>query len=173
MAGSTFQTNPVDLIESPGRLPPRRAPAPGLSAKLGLGRGSHQEPDRFDLAGVSGRRADDARHGRAGQFQAAARRRCARTAKRPRAPKSLLLDGQQRMTSLYQVTLRKKVVETVTPKKKKVQRWFYIDIRKALDPAVDREEAIIGVPEDRSCATDFGREVGPGSVDAREGVRRR
>ena len=65
------------------------------------------------------------------------------------APQSLLLDGQQRMTSLYQVTLRDKVVETVTPKKKKVKRWFYIDIRKALDPAVDREEAIVGVPEDR------------------------
>ena len=48
------------------------------------------------------------------------------------APQSLLLDGQQRMTSLYQVTLRGKVVETVTPKKKKVKRWFYIDIRKAL-----------------------------------------
>ena len=31
-------------------------------------------------------------------------------------PQSLLLDGQQRMTSLYQVTLRNKVVETVTPK---------------------------------------------------------
>lgn len=31
-------------------------------------------------------------------------------------PHSLLLDGQQRMTSLYQVTLRGKVVETVTPK---------------------------------------------------------
>ena len=28
-------------------------------------------------------------------------------------PQSLLLDGQQRMTSLYQVTLRRKVVETV------------------------------------------------------------
>jgi hypothetical protein len=74
-------------------------------------------------------------------------------------PQSLLLDGQQRMTSLYQVTLRGKVVETVTPKNKKVKRWFYIDIRKALDPTVDREEAIIGVPEDRIIRTDFGREV--------------
>ena len=46
------------------------------------------------------------------------------------APHSLLLDGQQRMTSLYQVTLRGKVVETVTPKNKKVKRWFYIDIRQ-------------------------------------------
>ena len=74
-------------------------------------------------------------------------------------PQSLLLDGQQRMTSLYQVTLRGQVVETVTPKKKKVTRWFYIDIRKALDPAADREEAIIGVPEDRVVRTAFGREV--------------
>lgn len=74
-----------------------------------------------------------------------------------RMPKSLLLDGQQRLTSLYQVTLRGKVVETVTPKRKKVKRWFYIDIRKALDPSIDREEAIIGVPEDRVVTADFGR----------------
>jgi hypothetical protein len=74
-------------------------------------------------------------------------------------PRSLLLDGQQRMTSLYQATLRGKVVETVTPKKKKVKRWFYIDIRKSLDPSVDREEAIIGVPEDRVVNAVFSREV--------------
>jgi hypothetical protein len=74
-------------------------------------------------------------------------------------PHSLLLDGQQRMTSLYQVTLRGKVVETVTPKKKRVKRWFYIDIRKACDPSLDREEAIIGVPEDRIIRNEFGREV--------------
>lgn len=75
------------------------------------------------------------------------------------APQSLLLDGQQRITSLYQVTLRNKVVETVTPKNKKVKRWFYINIRKALDSSSDREEAILGVPEDRIVRTDFGREV--------------
>ena len=75
------------------------------------------------------------------------------------SPQSLLLDGQQRMKSLYQATLRGKVVETVTPKKKKVRRWFYIDIRKSLDSSVDREEAIVGVPEDRVVRTDFGREV--------------
>ena len=74
------------------------------------------------------------------------------------SPQSLLLDGQQRMTSLYQVTLRGKVVDTITPKKKKVRRWFYIDIRKALDDSVDREEAIVGVPEDRIVRSDFGRD---------------
>lgn len=78
---------------------------------------------------------------------------------RQTAPQSLLLDGQQRMTSLYQVTLRGKVVETVTPKKKRVKRWFYIDIAKAIDESIDREEAVIGVPEDRMERKDFGREV--------------
>jgi hypothetical protein len=74
-------------------------------------------------------------------------------------PDSLLLDGQQRMTSLYQVSLRGEVVETITPKKKRVKRWFYIDIQKALDPSVDREEAIVSVPEEKVVATDFGREI--------------
>lgn len=74
-------------------------------------------------------------------------------------PQSLLLDGQQRLTSLYQVTLRGKVVETITPKNKKVKRWFYLDIRKSLDPLVDREEAIIGVPEDKIVRTNFGRDM--------------
>src|SRR5262245_33899664 len=76
-------------------------------------------------------------------------------------PRSLLLDGQQRITSLYQVTLRGKVVDTITPKKKKVKRWFYIDIAKALDPTVDRDEAIVSTPEDRLIPKEktFGREI--------------
>jgi hypothetical protein len=74
-------------------------------------------------------------------------------------PQSLLLDGQQRLTSLYQVTLRGKVVETITPKNKKVKRWFYLDIRKCLDSSIDREEAVVGVPEDRVARSIFGRDV--------------
>lgn len=80
-------------------------------------------------------------------------------AARHTSPQSLLLDGQQRMTSLYQVTLRRKVVETVTPKRKRVKRWFYLDILKSIDDTADREEAVISVPEDRIERTDFGREV--------------
>lgn len=74
-------------------------------------------------------------------------------------PDQLLLDGQQRMTSLYQVTIRNQVVRTVTPKKKRVDRWFYIDIQKALDPETDREDAIVGVPEDRIIRDNFGKDV--------------
>lgn len=70
-------------------------------------------------------------------------------------PDQLLLDGQQRMTSLYQTCMRREVVETVTPRLKLVKRWFYIDMRKALDPDIDREEAIFGVPEDRKIRSGF------------------
>lgn len=76
-----------------------------------------------------------------------------------RAPDYLLLDGQQRITSLYQMTLRNEVVETITPRQKKVKRWFYIDVMKALDDQADREESIIGVPEDKIEKRNFDREI--------------
>ena len=74
-------------------------------------------------------------------------------------PQSLVLDGQQRMTSLYQVALRGKVVETFTPRKMRVKRWFYIDVRKTRYRTIDHEEAIAGVPDYRCVRADFGREV--------------
>ncbi len=74
-------------------------------------------------------------------------------------PHELLLDGQQRMTSLYQTCFRKQVVLTIKDKQQMVKRWFYIDITKALDPDIDRDEAIIAVPEDRIVKEKFGKEV--------------
>ncbi|WP_428490286.1 DUF262 domain-containing protein [Rhodopila sp.] len=76
-----------------------------------------------------------------------------------RVPDALLLDGQQRMTSLYQTCLRDEVVETITPRQRLVRRWFYIDIQKALDPGSDRGEAICGIPEDRKVKHNFDRDV--------------
>lgn len=76
-----------------------------------------------------------------------------------RQPDSLLLDGQQRMTSLYQVLLRGEPVRTVTPRQQRVVRWFYIDIRRALDPSADRDDAIVSVPESKRITSDFGRHV--------------
>lgn len=74
-------------------------------------------------------------------------------------PDELLLDGQQRMTSLYQSCMRREVVETITPKNKMVKRWFYIDIQKALMPEGDRDEAIFSVPEDRRLKTNFDKDI--------------
>jgi hypothetical protein len=75
------------------------------------------------------------------------------------SPDQLLLDGQQRMTSLYQTCLRREVVQTVTPRLKLVKRWFYIDMRKSMDPSEDRENAIVSVPEDRRIKSDFDRKI--------------
>ncbi|NKZ07968.1 DUF262 domain-containing protein [Actinomadura latina] len=75
------------------------------------------------------------------------------------APALLLMDGQQRLTSLYQALHSDAPVETMDARKKKLKRWYYIDIAKAIDDDVDREEAILSVPEDRVLRQDFGRGV--------------
>lgn len=81
------------------------------------------------------------------------------TAAKDKAPDQLLLDGQQRMTSLYQSCMRQLVVETITPKNKLVKRWFYIDIQKAIQADADREEAIFAVPEDRRTKKNFDKDI--------------
>jgi hypothetical protein len=70
-------------------------------------------------------------------------------------PQELLLDGQQRMTSLYQATLRAQIVDTKTVRGKKLSRWFYFDMEKALDPTVPREESIVAVREDHTIRSQF------------------
>jgi hypothetical protein len=80
-------------------------------------------------------------------------------AKATNGPERLLLDGQQRMTSLYQALASGRVVETSDGRKKRLSRWYYIDIDRGLDDPGDREEAIVSVPEDRVIREDFGRSV--------------
>jgi hypothetical protein len=74
-------------------------------------------------------------------------------------PEQLLLDGQQRMTSLYQTLFSLEVVKTRTPKGKEIERFYYFDIKAALTDGVDFEEVIVGVPRDRVIKVDFGRQV--------------
>jgi hypothetical protein len=75
------------------------------------------------------------------------------------APDQLLLDGQQRMTSLFQTLMSGEAVDTTDARGKRIRRWYYIDIDKALADEGDREDAIVSVPEERKLLTDFGREV--------------
>ena len=70
-------------------------------------------------------------------------------------PQELLLDGQQRMTSLYQATIRGEVVETKTARGKELLRWFYFDMEMALDPMVAREDSIVIVREDKTIRSQF------------------
>lgn len=75
------------------------------------------------------------------------------------APSDLLLDGQQRITSLYQATWSKKPVVTYNDKNRKIERYYYVDIEKALAGGDDIEDAIIGVPADRMIPRSSGREA--------------
>ena len=74
-------------------------------------------------------------------------------------PEAFLLDGQQRLTSLYQSLRHEGPVDTHDNRGRRIRRWYYIDMLAAMDPNVDREAAIISVPEDRKETRNFGREV--------------
>jgi hypothetical protein len=64
-------------------------------------------------------------------------------------PTQLILDGQQRLTSLFQAMLLGQVVETVNPRNQPIKVWFYVDMIKAMNGDEDRESAFVTVPEKR------------------------
>ena len=76
-------------------------------------------------------------------------------------PTELILDGQQRLTSLYSALYSQKPVKTCTKteKGKEIYRYYYIDIEKSLDPNADDEDIIISVPETKQRTSDFGRKI--------------
>ena len=77
------------------------------------------------------------------------------------SPDWLVLDGQQRLTTLYQVFMCKKAVETRldTSRDKTIFRYYYLDIRKCLDPEADRLEAIVSISDKKQILSDIGRTV--------------
>lgn len=66
------------------------------------------------------------------------------------APSSLILDGQQRLTSLYQVLKSGSAVQTADNRKKPIERWFYMDMRVAVDPDGDMEDAVFTVDQSKT-----------------------
>ncbi|WP_284084965.1 GmrSD restriction endonuclease domain-containing protein [Acinetobacter haemolyticus] len=72
-------------------------------------------------------------------------------------PEELILDGQQRLTSLTQVLMLDKPVKTFDEKGRLIKRFYYIDIEIALSGNL--EEAFISVEEDRIVRTNFGRDI--------------
>jgi hypothetical protein len=75
------------------------------------------------------------------------------------APRMLVLDGQQRLTSLYMALRSGGPVRTRTEKGKDIERVYFLDMAACLDPAADREDAVISVPADLRVTSDFGRAV--------------
>lgn len=74
-------------------------------------------------------------------------------------PTHLVLDGQQRLTSIFQSTFSKKPVETKTNKGKEIKRYYYLSIKSCLDKSEDRYDAVLSVPEDRKIKKNFDRDI--------------
>ena len=70
----------------------------------------------------------------------------------------LILDGQQRITSLFQSLRLGKPVRTRDHRNREIERWYYIYMQRALDPNADREDAVVSLPADRQIKK-FGRDV--------------
>jgi len=70
--------------------------------------------------------------------------------KQPPLPAQLILDGQQRTTTLFMTLFSENPTLIRDKRSQKIsERWYYIDIRKALDPAVERETTIISFSKTR------------------------
>ncbi|MHC1694000.1 MAG: DUF262 domain-containing protein [Eubacteriales bacterium] len=74
-------------------------------------------------------------------------------------PDFLVLDGQQRFTSMFRATYSSDPVDTKTDKGKEIQRFYYIDINACLDDTADRYDAILSIPSDRKIKNNFDRDI--------------
>jgi len=71
----------------------------------------------------------------------------------------LILDGQQRLTTLTQVLSLKDPVRTRNEKGKAIERYYYFHIPTALEGAERLDDALRPIERDRKLKTNFGRDV--------------
>ena len=76
-----------------------------------------------------------------------------------KGPEQLILDGQQRLTSLTQVLKLEGAVKTRDDQRRDVERFYYIDIEKALQGNGSIEEALFGVDGTKLLKGNFGRDI--------------
>lgn len=74
-------------------------------------------------------------------------------------PELLLLDGQQRLTSLTQALTGDGVVATMDNRGKLLRRRFYVDMRLAVEGEDRIDEAVFATPADGILRSNFGRDV--------------
>lgn len=74
-------------------------------------------------------------------------------------PEVLLLDGQQRMTSLYQALTGSGVVGTKDARGLALSRRYFLDVKLALGDASDQDDAVRSIPENGIISGAFGRGV--------------
>lgn len=75
-------------------------------------------------------------------------------------PEFMLLDGQQRLTSLFLALHSREPVPTRDARGQDMLRHYYANIDACINPSKDREDdGIVSVPNNRKITVDFGRQV--------------
>jgi hypothetical protein len=78
-------------------------------------------------------------------------------------PDILVLDGQQRLTSIYNAMYCRTPVPTQIVKKEKIDRYYYLDIDLCIaslsDKTIDRTDAVVAILADKIEKSDFGRKI--------------
>ena len=74
-------------------------------------------------------------------------------------PKKLLLDGQQRLTSLTQALTGGGIVSTMDARGKKLTRKYYVDIAVALEGEDRIDDAVLSLPGDGVVRSNFGKDI--------------
>lgn len=76
-------------------------------------------------------------------------------------PEGLILDGQQRLTTLYQTLYSREPVKTCLPtnRDKEIERYYYIDMRKIVKDDTDVLECLLSIPADKKLKEDIGRTI--------------
>jgi len=74
-------------------------------------------------------------------------------------PDVLVLDGQQRLTSIFTAMYCRDVVPTRTDKNQPIKRYYYLNVVECLKNETNREDAILSIPEDKVLRSDFGRQI--------------
>ena len=76
-----------------------------------------------------------------------------------RSPNSLLLDGQQRMTSLYQALTGSGIVGTKDSRGKEMARRYFLDVELALGDPSEQDDAVRSLSENGVVRANFERDI--------------
>ncbi|MGB3894823.1 MAG: DUF262 domain-containing protein [Mycolicibacter sinensis] len=71
----------------------------------------------------------------------------------------LLLDGQQRLTSLTQALTGDGIVATKDSRGKFLERRYYLEIAKALEGEDSIDDAVVSIPADGKIRSNFGKDI--------------
>ena len=76
-------------------------------------------------------------------------------------PEGLILDGQQRLTTLYQALYSRKPVKTCLPtsRDKEIERYYYINMQEIVKDDTDVLDCLLSIPADKKQKEDIGRTI--------------